>query len=320
MSDERAAHGDRLHFTHTGIAPNAVQCMCHLSLVTHDMTSAPLLPQLLQFAVERLTAADVDAPRLTAEVVLAHALGISRAQLLTRPDGLLTPDQLARAQHDLDRLINNEPLAYVVGHREFYDVDLLTDARALIPRPETECLIEHAITALADHPAPLIADIGTGCGAIAVTLAKHLPRAKVIATDLSPAALELARENAQRIGVAARLDFRAGSLLEPVAESIDLLAANLPYIDDKDWPYLAKTIRGHEPKMAFLGGPDGLDLVRSLLRDAPRVTHLDSVILLEIGAYHGDAVTEIARRNFPRAYIEIKPDYAGLDRLAVIEV
>jgi release factor glutamine methyltransferase len=253
-------------------------------------------------------------------VVLAHALNVSRAQLLARADESLTPDQLARTQRDLERLINHEPLAYVVGHREFYDVDLLTDARALIPRPETECLIEHALKALADHPAPLIADVGTGCGAIAVTLARHLPQARVIATDLSPEALELARENAQRLGVAARIDFRTGSLLEPIAESLDLLAANLPYIDDKDWPYLATTIRGHEPKMAFLGGPDGLDLVRGLLRDAPRVTHLDSVIVLEIGAYHGDAVTEIARQHFPRAYIEIKPDYAGLERLAVIEV
>jgi release factor glutamine methyltransferase len=284
------------------------------------MTSTPSLSALRQSAIERLTGAEVDAPRLAAEVVLAHALNVSRAQLLARADESLTPDQLARTQRDLERLINHEPLAYVVGHREFYDVDLLTDARALIPRPETECLIEHALKALADHPAPLIADVGTGCGAIAVTLARHLPQARVIATDLSPEALELARENAQRLGVAARIDFRAGSLLEPIAESLDLLAANLPYIDDKDWPYLAKTIRGHEPKMAFLGGPDGLDLVRGLLRDAPRVTHLDSVIVLEIGAYHGDAVTEIARQHFPRAYIEIKPDYGGLERLAVIEV
>ncbi len=278
------------------------------------------LAQLRQIAIERLTAASVDAPRLTAEVVLAHALDLSRAELLARADGPLTPDQLACVQRDLDRLVNQEPLAYVVGHREFYDVDLLTDARALIPRPETECLIEHALKTLVDHPAPLIADVGTGCGAIAVTLARHLPRARVIATDLSADALELARVNAQRLSVATRIDFRVGSLLEPIADPIDLLAANLPYIEDKDWPYLAKTIRGHEPKMAFIGGADGLDLVRGLLRAAPRVTHLDSVILLEIGAYQGDAVTEIARQNFPRAYIEIKPDYAGLDRLAVIEV
>jgi release factor glutamine methyltransferase len=284
------------------------------------MTSTSSLATLRQSAIERLTAAEVDEPRLVAEVVLAHALVVTRAQLLAKGAEPLTPDQLIRAQRDLDRLVNGEPLAYVVGHREFYDVDLLTDARALIPRPETECLIEHALKMLADHPAPLIADVGTGCGTIAVTLAKHLPRARVIATDLSPDALTLARENAQRVGVADRIEYRAGSLLEPVTEAIDLLAANLPYIDDKDWPYLAKTIRGHEPKMAFVGGPDGLDLVRGLLRDAPRVTHLDSIVLLEIGAYHGDAVTDIARQHFPRAYIEIKPDYAGLDRLAVIEV
>jgi release factor glutamine methyltransferase len=284
------------------------------------MTSASSLSQLRQDSITRLTAAEVDEPRLAAEVVLAHALDVTRAQLLARPDQSLTPDQLIRVQRDLERLVNGEPLAYVVGHKEFYDVDLLTDARALIPRPETECLIEHALKALADHPAPLIADVGTGCGAIAVTLAKHLPRARVIATDLSSDALALARENAQCIGVADRIEFRAGGLLEPITETLDLLAANLPYIDDKDWPYLAKTIRGHEPKMAFVGGPDGLDLVRGLLRDAPRVTHLDSLILLEIGAYQGDAVAEIARQHFPRAYIEIKPDYAGLDRLAVIEV
>ncbi len=278
------------------------------------------LSALRQSAVERLTAAEVDEPRLAAEVVLAHVLEINRAQLLTRTADTLTPDQLSRAQRDLDRLAHGEPLAYVVGHKEFYDIDLLTDARALIPRPETECLIEHALKALADHPAPLIADIGTGCGAIAVTLAQHLPRGKVIATDLSADALELARQNARRIGVADRIEFRVGSLLDPIAESVDLLAANLPYIDDKDWPYLAKTIRGHEPKMAFVGGPDGLDLVRGLLHAAPRVTHIDSVILLEIGAYQGDMVMDIARQNFPRAYIEIEHDYAGLDRLAVIEV
>jgi release factor glutamine methyltransferase len=284
------------------------------------MDSTQTLHPLLQTITDRLTQADVDAPRLTAEVVLAHALELTRTQLLAQADRPLTPDQFARAQRDLDRLVNNEPLAYVVGHREFYDIDLLTDARALIPRPETECLVEYAIKIMADRPAPLIADVGTGCGAIAVTLAKHLPQARVIATDLSADAVELARTNAQHNGVDARIDFRLGSILEPITETLDLLAANLPYIDDKDWPYLAKTIRGHEPMMAFIGGPDGLDLVRALLRDASRVLHPGSVILLEIGAYHGDAVTEIALQNFPQARVQIKPDYAGLDRLAVIEI
>ena len=284
------------------------------------MSMALSLYQLRQNAIARLTQADVDVPRLTAEVVLAHALDLSRTQLLTRHDDSFTPDQLSRVQRDLDRLANGEPLAYVVGHREFFDLDLLTDARALIPRSETECLVEHAIKIMADRPAPLIADIGTGCGAIAVTLAKHLPRACLIATDLSAAAIELARSNALRHHVEAQIDFRVGDLLAPIDRPLDLLVANLPYIDDKDWPFLARTIRGHEPRMAFLGGPDGLVLMRCLLRDAPRVVQARSVILLEIGAYQGDAVTEIAQQNFPQAHIEIKPDYGGLDRLAVIEL
>jgi release factor glutamine methyltransferase len=278
------------------------------------------LDQLRQHATERLAEIDVDAPRLSAEVLLAHTLGITRTQLLARLDRQPTGEQMARFNSELERVLNNEPLAYVVGHREFYDVDLITDERALIPRPETECLIEDALERFAGHPAPVIADIGTGCGAIGVTLAKHLPRAHVIATDLSVDAIELARENAQRHQVAARIDFRVGDVLAPVHEPLDLLAANLPYIDDKDWPFLARTIRGHEPKMAFLGGPDGLDLIRRLLHDAPRVVQTGGVILLEIGAYQGDDVTAIARQCFPTARISVKPDFAGLDRLTVIEV
>ncbi len=278
------------------------------------------LHQLCQQAAEQLEAIDVDAPRLSAEVILAHALNISRTQLLARLDESLRPEELALFQANLARVLKDEPLAYVVGHREFYDLDLLTDRRALIPRPETECLIEFALERFANHPSPVIADIGTGCGGIAVTLAKHLPRARVIATDLSAEAVDLARENAVRHGVADRIDFRVGSLMEPVTETLDLLAANLPYIDDKDWPYLQKTIRGHEPKMAFLGGPDGLDLMRAMLKDAPRVVKAGGLILMEIGAYQGDDVTAIAQPHFPSAQITVRPDYAGLDRLVVIEV
>lgn len=278
------------------------------------------LQQLRRRAAEQLAAADVDAPQLTAEVLLAHVLGISRTQLLAQFDESLTLDESVRFEAELERVLRDEPLAYVVGHREFYDLDLITDRRALIPRPETECLIEYALERLADHPGPLIADIGTGCGAIAVTLARHLPRARVIATDISTEAVDLARENAVRHGVADRIDFRVGHLLEPVTEPLDLLAANLPYIDDKDWPFLQKTIRGHEPKVAFLGGPDGLDLIRGLLHTAPRVVKPGGLILLEIGAYQGDDVTAIARRHYPHASITVRPDYGGLDRLCVIEV
>jgi release factor glutamine methyltransferase len=271
-------------------------------------------------AIDRLTEADVDSPRLAAEVILAHALSLTRSALLARSDVGLNPDQLSRFQIDLDRLIKGEPLAYVVGHREFYDLDLITDERALIPRPETECLIEKALKLFEAHPHPIIVDIGTGSGAIAVTLAKHLPSALIIATDLSPDAIDLARSNARRHDVEARIDFRVGSLLQPINEQVDLIATNLPYIDDKDWPFLARTIRGHEPRMAFLGGPDGLALIREFLKDAPRCLKPHGLILMEIGAYHGDEVSSIAKQYFPQAKISIEPDYAGLDRLAVIQL
>ena len=278
------------------------------------------LQQLCHQAAQQFEAVDIDAPRLSAEVLMAHALDIDRAQLLARLDQVPAPDQLARFQIDLERVLRDEPLAYVVGHREFYDLDLMTDRRALIPRPETECLIEFVLDRFRDHPAPVVADIGTGCGAIAVTLAKHLPNATLVATDLSAEAIDLARSNAQRHQLEHRIDFRVGNLLEPVTEQLDLLAANLPYIDDKDWPFLQKTIRGREPKMAFIGGPDGLDLIRALLRTAPRVLKPHSVIVLEIAAYQGDTITEIASQSFPAARIEVRQDYAGLDRLAVIEL
>jgi release factor glutamine methyltransferase len=283
------------------------------------INASSTLNNLKEDAIDRLTHADVDSPRISAEVILAHAISLTRSQLLARSDLKLNPDQLSRFQIDLDRLVKGEPLAYVVGHREFYDLDLITDQRALIPRPETECLVEKAIDLLKAHPHPLIADIGTGSGAIAVTLAKHLPSAMVIATDLSPDAIDLARSNARKHDVETRLDFRVGNLLQPLSDQVDLLAANLPYVNDKDWPYLARTIRGHEPQMAFTGGPDGLNLIRQLMQDAPRCIKPHGFILMEIGAYHGEEVSSIARQSFRQAKISIELDYAGLDRLAVIQ-
>jgi release factor glutamine methyltransferase len=283
------------------------------------INASSTLNDLKAAAIDRLTQADVDAPRLTAEVILAHALSLTRSQLLARSDVALNPDQLSRFQIDLDRLVKGEPLAYVVGHREFYDLELITDERALIPRPETECLVAKAIKLFEAHPHPTIVDIGTGSGAIAVTLAKHLPNALVIATDLSPDAIDLARSNARKQDVEARMDFRVGNLLQPIHDAVDLIVANLPYVNDDQWPFLARTIRGHEPQMAFTGGADGLSLIREFLKDAPRCLKPHGVILMEIGAYHGDDVSAIAQQNFPQAKISIEPDYAGLDRLAVIQ-
>ncbi len=296
--------------------------------MTTPMAAGPpaTLGQTLRVASERLSAARVDAFRLVAETLLSHALGLSRAQLLARLEQPLSFTQLADYQTLVDRCESGEPVAYVLGHREFYGLDFVVDRRVLIPRPETELLIETAIGIARAQQTTVcstyrIADIGAGSGAIAVTLAMHLPQARVIATDISPGAIEVARENANRHAVADRIEFKVGDLLAPIDAPLDLIAANLPYVRNAECVYLARTIRDYEPAVALDGGSDGLGLVRRLLNDAPRVIRPGGSILLEIGASQGEAAIELARDVFAQraAHIEIKTDLAGMDRLLVIQ-
>lgn len=273
--------------------------------------------QALRAAARRLDAAQIDAPRLVAETLLAHALDLSRGQILARFELPLAPSQLTIYQTLIDRCAAGEPLAYVLGHREFYGLDFRVDRRVLIPRPETEVLIDVAL-AIAPRPDCHIADIGTGSGAIAVTLAARLPQARVIATDISPGAIEVASENARRHGVADRVTFKIGDLLAPLEAPVDVIVANLPYVRSREWTHLADTIRAHEPALAFDGGSDGLTLISRLLSDAPRALRPGGSILMEIGASHGEAAHELARDFFPEAAVSIRPDYAGRDRLLVV--
>jgi release factor glutamine methyltransferase len=277
----------------------------------------------LQGAARRLDAAQVDAPRIVAEALLAHVLSLVRTQLLARPETPLPPDQLARYQALVERCASGEPLAYVIGHREFYALDFVVDPRVLIPRPETELLIETAIRIAGARSAAqkddyVIADVGTGSGAIAVTLAVHLPFACVVASDISAGAIAVASQNARRHGVSERITFQIGDLLEPIDPPVDLLAANLPYVRTVEWKYLARPIRDHEPAMALDGGPDGMGIVSRLLRDAPRVMRSGGSILAEIGASQGIAAAELAQDSFPDADIRVATDPAGLDRLLVV--
>jgi len=276
--------------------------------------------QVLSAAAQRLADAKVDAPRLVAEALLAHSLDLSRAQILARLDQPLSPGHLASYQTRVERCESGEPMAYVVGHREFYCLDFVVDPRVLIPRPETELLVETAIEIAHVRPGALdIADIGTGSGAIAVALAVHLSTARVIATDISSEAIEVARENARRHTVADRIEFKVGDLLDPLNEPVDLICANLPYVRSREWNHLAKSIRAYEPGLAFNGGPDGLGLVHRLLAGAPRAIRTGGSIAVEIGGSHGEAALELARDAFPTAHSLIKTDYAGLDRLLVIQ-
>jgi release factor glutamine methyltransferase len=210
-------------------------------------------------------------------------------------------------------------VAYLVGHRTFFDMDLLTDRRALIPRPETELLVEQALHLARRWASPRIVDVGSGSGAIAIGLAKHLPQAQVFATDHSRDALHLAQENAQRHSVADRIAFLYGDLLEPLPVPVHLVVANLPYVSGAEYAALPPDIRLYEPQEALLAGEDGLSAIRALLDTAPAHITQDGALLIEIGAAHGQAVTALAKRAFPKAQVAVLPDYAGHDRIVRIE-
>jgi release factor glutamine methyltransferase len=282
---------------------------------------------------------DTDSPRLTAEVLLAHVLGVSRTQLLSHPEQPIAPEALTEFERLLARAATGEPLAYLTGHREFYGLDFLIDSRVLVPRPETELLIDlalstfHPITPSPRHPVtlsctPNILDIGTGSGCLAITLAKHLPSAHLTAVDISPDALALARLNAQRHGVSDRITFLQSDLLSSFVlrpsssvlrppSLVSLLTANLPYIASEELRHLP--VSKHEPALALDGGPDGLALIRRLLMDAPRVMAPNGRLLLEIGSTQGAAVAALARAAFPTAEaVGVHQDLAGLDRVVEI--
>jgi len=266
-----------------------------------------------------------DSPRLDAELLLVHALGLSRARLIAQFDRVLSPAELTRYRQLIERRRAHEPVAYIVGHKEFYGLDFYVDRRVLIPRPETELLVEKAIELAGKvgdrgyglYPLTL-ADVGTGSGAIAVSLAVHLPQATIYALDSSAEALEVAVRNVRRHGVEGRVHLLRGDLLSPLPEPVDLIVANLPYVSEEELAELPPEIRCYEPLSALDGGPDGLRHIRRLLAQAREYLRPHGAVLLEVGATQGEAVAELARRHFPTAEIEIARDYGGLDRVVIV--
>lgn len=264
-----------------------------------------------------------DTPELDAAVLLGLVCGASRAQLIAYPERPLTAAQCGAFRELLDRRAMGEPVAYLTGRREFMGLELRTDARALIPRPETEMLVEAALdaarTRLARGAMPIAADIGTGTGAIAIALAALEPRvARVYAVDISPDALTLARENVERLGVRDRVMLLQGDLLDPLPEPVDLLLANLPYVAPAQAETLPPDVREFEPASALFGEEDGLGHFRRLFAGAERVLLPGAEMLLEIGANQGAVVGDLARQAFAGAAIEVRQDYAGLDRLVIV--
>lgn len=258
-----------------------------------------------------------DSAALDAQVLLGHVLGKERAYLLAHGEDPLTPDQMVQYESLVQRCAAGEPLPYVLGRWAFYDGELLVTPAVLIPRPETELLLEQALAFMETHPQAVVVDVGTGSGALAVTLAAHCPQAQVSAIDISPAALAIARQNAEQWR--AVVTFYEGDLLTPLLTAqhkVNVVLANLPYIPTGDLPALA--VSRHEPRLALDGGADGLDLIRRLLAQIPQVCGPGALILLEIGADQGAAVAQLAHTALAPCEVTIIKDYAGLDRIVRI--
>lgn len=272
---------------------------------------------VIRWMAERFGERGLSSPRLDAELLVAHVLALPRVQLYVQFDRALEPEELAAIRGLIKRRQAGESVAYLVGKKEFWGLEFAVDARVLVPRPDTETLVEEARARLTGWADPLqpprIADVGTGSGAIAVTLAKLFPEAIVFATDLSPGALEVATGNATKLGVT--VSFLEGDLdapLEPHAP-FSLVAANLPYIASADMPTLPADVRT-EPATALDGGIDGLALVRRLVAAAPRLLIPGGALVLEIGAGQADAT----RALFDTARfvdVQTRRDLGGIERV-----
>lgn len=251
-------------------------------------------------------------PRLDAELLLAHTVGKDRAWILAHPEAEVTPSQEAEYTERLRRRSIGVPLAYLLGRRQWYGLDLEVSPWVLIPRPETELLLERAVVLARQSGAMSLCDIGTGSGAIAIALALSLPSASVVATDISPEALKVAAANAHRLEVADRVTLLEGDLIAPVQSAPDVLVANLPYLSDERMTTIHPDVR-EEPVQALYGGSDGFDLYRRLAR------------MLEARAWAPTLVIELdpeqvemVARTFPGYSVTFERDYRHRDRIAVL--
>ena len=262
-----------------------------------------------------------DEARLEAELLLMHALKTDRVHLYERLQDELPARAGGYYQRLLDRRATHEPTPYIIGHKEFFGLEFEVTRSALIPRPETEMLIELTIDFARDRYTDerfTAVDAGTGSGVIAIAIASQLPNARVVATDVSKRAMALARRNAERHDLAARIEFVDGDTLLPVEGRADIVAANLPYVTTEDWLATPPEIREWEPRRALDAGDDGLRCLRRLFRQAPEKLARNGALFAEIGDRQGAAVRLLAQEAFPEAKIEVQPDLAGRDRVICV--
>jgi release factor glutamine methyltransferase len=271
--------------------------------------------EALDAAVDAVAAVGVEEPRLDAELLLAEAMGCERSALISDA-GVEVPASAGREFGEMvRRRLRREPVAYILGRKGFRHLELAVDPRVLVPRPETEMLVELAL----ELRAARVLDVGTGSGAIALAVADELPDAEVTATDTSPAALEVARANAERLGLGDRVRFLEDTL--PADGGFDLALANLPYVAERDWPSLQPEVTRYEPREALLAGPDGLDAYRAFIPECSLLLsryakQMKGALAVEIGEGQAPALAELMR-DAGFGEVETRRDLAGIERVVV---
>jgi len=283
------------------------------------------IQKLLNWTTEYLTGKGVDAPRLSAELLLSNVLGLKRIELYTQYNRMVEQEHLARLRELVKRAGQHEPVAYLVGRAEFYSIEFEVTPDCLIPRPETELLVQRSIELLRLRAGPhQVCDLCTGCGVIAVAIAKNVPDAKVIATDLSEAALGVAAKNVRKYGLDDRVELLRGDLFEPLIPQLDmapfdLIVCNPPYVSAAEYEKLEKNVKDYEPRTALYGGEDGLELYRRIAEQVGRFLDSDGALLLEIGHEQGSAVRALLEQTGLFEIIKVDKDLSSHDRIVMAQ-
>lgn len=277
---------------------------------------------LIQWTTEYFKRYDIPSPRLDAELLLSHVLGTNRLQLYLRFEMPVFPEHLVSFRELIKKRAVYTPVSYLTSRKEFYSLEFHVDSRVLIPRPETEVLVENVLQAQ-EAPCQLM-DIGTGSGAIAIGLAVNRPEWEILATDVSAGALEVAQKNAVAHKCADRLTFLRGNLFEPLEglpnPQFDWIVSNPPYVSTAEYPSLPPDVRDHEPETALLAGDDGLDIILGILEGAPQFLKPGGRVGLEIGHNHSQDVQHIVQSNSAYSECQVITDYSSVERVVIAAV
>ncbi|MGB5108118.1 MAG: peptide chain release factor N(5)-glutamine methyltransferase [Candidatus Zixiibacteriota bacterium] len=279
------------------------------------------ITELLNEAAGRLEAAGIESPRLAVELFLRTILDTSPVELAMNPTREVSSADEKLLSDMIGRRLQHEPVQYILGETEWFALAIKCDARALIPRPETEIIVEKALELLKTVGNPRVVDVGTGTGCIAIAIANHRPDARVFATDLSSGALQLAEENVGYHLLEQRIDLRQGDLLSPVylEQPFELIIANLPYVRESEYPDLMAEVRDYEPRNALVAGGDGLEAIRTLIAEAPELLAPAGYLIMEYGVDHDKPIRDLAAKTEGLKFIKTIIDYNQRERGIILQ-